>query len=126
MYQTCEAKFLAKCCGPYCCRFLTDAGIDHLREYLNLPAEIVPATLKKSSRPLERGDRYVPFLYLKGFSLVQMIFLLLSVTFTGFQRILGYDRAIWFQSINSFLPGHATAYVGDSCRGFLLNFARLF
>ncbi len=35
--------------------FLTDAGIEFLREYLCLPAEIVPATLKKSSRPLERA-----------------------------------------------------------------------
>eukprot|EP00798_Chlamydomonas_sp_ICE-L_P011381 gene11381-12081_t len=35
--------------------FLTDKGIDYLREYLNLPDEIVPATLKKSTRPLERG-----------------------------------------------------------------------
>lgn len=37
------------------CRFLTDKGIEYLREYLNLPSEIVPATLKKSTRPLERG-----------------------------------------------------------------------
>ena len=37
------------------CRFLTDEGIEFLREYLNLPSEIVPATLKKSTRPLERG-----------------------------------------------------------------------
>mmetsp|Transcript_31032 Transcript_31032/g.73782 ORF Transcript_31032/g.73782 Transcript_31032/m.73782 type:complete len:162 (+) Transcript_31032:116-601(+) len=40
--------------------FLTDEGIEYLREYLNLPAEVVPATLKKSTRPLERrpaGDR---------------------------------------------------------------------
>ena len=36
-------------------RFLTDEGIEYLREYLNLPSEIVPATLKKSTRPLERG-----------------------------------------------------------------------
>ncbi|CAL5223961.1 g6567 [Coccomyxa viridis] len=35
--------------------FLTDEGIEFLREYLNLPSEIVPATLKKSTRPLERG-----------------------------------------------------------------------
>jgi len=35
--------------------FLTDEGIEYLREYLNLPSEIVPATLKKSTRPLERG-----------------------------------------------------------------------
>ncbi|PNH11632.1 40S ribosomal protein S10-2, partial [Tetrabaena socialis] len=35
--------------------FLTNKGIDYLREYLNLPSEIVPATLKKSNRPLERG-----------------------------------------------------------------------
>ena len=37
------------------CRFLTDEGIEYLREYLNLPSEIVPATLKKSTRPLERN-----------------------------------------------------------------------
>eukprot|EP00192_Tetraselmis_astigmatica_P015273 CAMPEP_0117662820 /NCGR_PEP_ID=MMETSP0804-20121206/8254_1 /TAXON_ID=1074897 /ORGANISM="Tetraselmis astigmatica, Strain CCMP880" /LENGTH=155 /DNA_ID=CAMNT_0005469739 /DNA_START=118 /DNA_END=585 /DNA_ORIENTATION=+ len=41
--------------------FLTDEGIEYLREYLNLPAEVVPATLKKSTRPMERrppaGDR---------------------------------------------------------------------
>ncbi len=36
-------------------RFLTDEGIEYLREYLNLPSEIVPATLKKSTRPLERN-----------------------------------------------------------------------
>lgn len=35
--------------------FLTDTGIDFLRTYLNLPSEIVPATLKKSARPMERG-----------------------------------------------------------------------
>jgi len=47
------------------CRFLTDEGIEYLREYLNLPSDIVPATLKKSTRPLERvpdrpprGDRF--------------------------------------------------------------------
>jgi small subunit ribosomal protein S10e len=28
-----------------------------MREYLNLPSEIVPATLKKSTRPLERDSR---------------------------------------------------------------------
>ena len=37
--------------------FLTDEGIEHLRGALNLPAEIVPATLKKSTRPLERDSR---------------------------------------------------------------------
>mmetsp|Transcript_61970 Transcript_61970/g.195889 ORF Transcript_61970/g.195889 Transcript_61970/m.195889 type:complete len:176 (+) Transcript_61970:106-633(+) len=41
--------------------YLTNEGIEYLREYLNLPAEIVPATLKKSTRPMERrppmGDR---------------------------------------------------------------------
>ncbi|KDD76250.1 plectin/S10 domain-containing protein, partial [Helicosporidium sp. ATCC 50920] len=35
--------------------FLTDSGIEYLREYLALPAEVVPATLMKSNRPLERG-----------------------------------------------------------------------
>jgi small subunit ribosomal protein S10e len=35
--------------------FLTDEGVLFLREYLNLPSEIVPATQKKSTRPLERG-----------------------------------------------------------------------
>ena len=34
--------------------FLTDSGIEFLREYLNLTSEVVPATLKKSTRPLER------------------------------------------------------------------------
>lgn len=38
-------------------RFLTDSGIEFLREFLNLPSEIVPATLKKSTRPLERDSR---------------------------------------------------------------------
>lgn len=31
--------------------FLTNEGIEFLRTYLNLPAEIVPATLKKQARP---------------------------------------------------------------------------
>jgi small subunit ribosomal protein S10e len=51
----------------YC--YLTDEGIEYLREYLALPAEIVPATHKKqasrpegrdreeSDRPAFRGDR---------------------------------------------------------------------
>jgi small subunit ribosomal protein S10e len=44
--------------------YLTNDGIEHLRTYLNLPSEIVPATLKKSARPPTRpmggapgGDR---------------------------------------------------------------------
>lgn len=43
--------------------FLTNEGIDFLRTYLNLPSEIVPATLKKSQKPPGRpmggppGDR---------------------------------------------------------------------
>merc|ERR1711975_32221 len=36
--------------------YLTNEGIEYLREYLNLPAEIVPATLKQSRRPASRGD----------------------------------------------------------------------
>merc|ERR1712100_278987 len=35
--------------------YLTNEGIEYLREYLHLPAEIVPATLKKTSRPASRG-----------------------------------------------------------------------
>ncbi|KAI9138707.1 Plectin/S10 domain-containing protein [Paraphysoderma sedebokerense] len=31
--------------------YLTDSGIEYLREYLHLPAEIVPATFKKTARP---------------------------------------------------------------------------
>ncbi|KAJ1657250.1 hypothetical protein IWQ61_002693 [Dispira simplex] len=30
---------------------LTDEGIEYLREYLHLPAEVFPATFKKSARP---------------------------------------------------------------------------
>ncbi|KAG6481013.1 hypothetical protein ZIOFF_057604 [Zingiber officinale] len=44
--------------------YLTNDGIEFLRTYLNLPSEIVPATLKKSARPPARpfgsgppGDR---------------------------------------------------------------------
>ena len=38
-------------------RFLTNEGIEYLREYLNLPADVVPATLKKSARPVGEGRR---------------------------------------------------------------------
>ena len=31
-------------------RFLTDKGIDYLRDYLGLPQDVVPNTLKKSQR----------------------------------------------------------------------------
>ncbi|KAK6947831.1 Plectin/S10, N-terminal [Dillenia turbinata] len=43
--------------------YLTNEGIGYLRNYLNLPSEIVPATLKKSVKPIGRpmggptGDR---------------------------------------------------------------------
>ena len=43
--------------------YLTNDGIEFLRTYLNLPSEIVPATLKKSAKPPGRpfggpqGDR---------------------------------------------------------------------
>ncbi|XP_044505064.1 40S ribosomal protein S10-1-like [Mangifera indica] len=43
--------------------YLTNDGIEFLRTYLNLPSEIVPATLKKSAKPAGRpmggppGDR---------------------------------------------------------------------
>ncbi|RAL38316.1 hypothetical protein DM860_002294 [Cuscuta australis] len=41
--------------------YLTNDGIEFLRTYLNLPSEIVPATLKKSAKPMGRpmgpGDR---------------------------------------------------------------------
>lgn len=44
--------------------FLTEAGIQYLRDYLHLPADIVPATYKKVARPASRpgapqrgGDR---------------------------------------------------------------------
>merc|ERR1711998_590231 len=43
--------------------YLTNEGIDYLQKYLNLPADVVPATLKKSTRAPSRpsamggGDR---------------------------------------------------------------------
>ena len=42
--------------------YLTNEGATYLREYLNLPSDVVPATLKKSVRPPGRptgpsGDR---------------------------------------------------------------------
>merc|ERR1712124_194798 len=36
--------------------YLTNEGIQYLREYLHLPAEIVPGTLKQSGRPVQRSD----------------------------------------------------------------------
>ena len=35
---------------------LTDEGIEYLREYLHLPAETVPDTLKKQSKPEDKGS----------------------------------------------------------------------
>merc|ERR1711924_328739 len=40
--------------------YLTNEGIEYLREYLNLPEEVVPNTLKKSSRPASRGWSVTP------------------------------------------------------------------
>lgn len=37
--------------------YLTNDGIEYLREYLGLPAEIVPATLKKAARPAAAPGR---------------------------------------------------------------------
>merc|ERR1712167_271642 len=34
--------------------YLTNEGINYLQKFLNLPADVVPATLKKSSRPASR------------------------------------------------------------------------
>lgn len=51
--------------------YLTNDGIEFLRAYLNLPSEIVPATLKKQNKPVGRpmggppGDRpryFIPLL----------------------------------------------------------------
>lgn len=52
--------------------FLTNEGIEFFRTYLNLPSDVVPATLKKSAKPIGRpfggppGDRprYVSFISL--------------------------------------------------------------
>ncbi|KAL8181402.1 UNVERIFIED_CONTAM: hypothetical protein K2H54_001080 [Gekko kuhli] len=39
----------------HCYWYLTDEGIAHLRDYLRLPPEIVPATLQRTRRPVARG-----------------------------------------------------------------------
>lgn len=50
--------------------YLTNDGIEFLRTYLNLPSEIVPATLKKSAKPTGRpmggppGDRPRYFIFI--------------------------------------------------------------
>jgi hypothetical protein len=41
---------LARCQSTTKCRFLTAEGVEYLREYLHVPAEIVPATLKSNPR----------------------------------------------------------------------------
>jgi small subunit ribosomal protein S10e len=38
--------------------FLTDEGIEYLRGYLNIPAEVVPATLMKSTRCVTASDPF--------------------------------------------------------------------
>jgi small subunit ribosomal protein S10e len=41
---------------------LTNEGIEYLRQYLNLPAEIVPRTFLKQAKPLRKGlTRFNPF-----------------------------------------------------------------
>ncbi|MBO8666604.1 hypothetical protein INO76_16385, partial [Staphylococcus aureus] len=37
--------------------YLTNEGIQYLRDYLHLPTEIVPATLKRQARQDPRGPR---------------------------------------------------------------------
>ncbi|XP_060870060.1 small ribosomal subunit protein eS10 [Metopolophium dirhodum] len=40
--------------------YLTNEGIQYLRDYLHLPTEIVPATLKRQARQDSRGPRTTP------------------------------------------------------------------
>ena len=64
--------------------YLTNDGIEFLRTYLNLPSEIVPATLKKQMKPGGRpmgppGDRprYIIIALLLGFyCIVDLLWLL--------------------------------------------------
>ena len=37
--------------------YLTNSGIEYLREYLHLPQEIVPATLKKPTKPMDARSK---------------------------------------------------------------------
>eukprot|EP00658_Telonema_sp_P-2_P059285 TRINITY_DN480_c0_g1_i5.p1 TRINITY_DN480_c0_g1~~TRINITY_DN480_c0_g1_i5.p1 ORF type:complete len:138 (-),score=35.49 TRINITY_DN480_c0_g1_i5:150-563(-) len=37
--------------------YLTNEGIDYLQKFLNLPSDVVPATLKKTNRPAFPGGR---------------------------------------------------------------------
>ena len=80
--------------------YLTNDGIEFLRTYLNLPSEIVPATLKKQAKPAGRpfggpsGDRprlvFFPFYddflplaflfllnFVLGFSMLSLLLVLL-------------------------------------------------
>jgi small subunit ribosomal protein S10e len=41
-------------------RYLTNEGIDYLRQYLHLPAEIVPSTLKRTTRSDTARPRAAP------------------------------------------------------------------
>ena len=55
--------------------YLTNEGINYLREYLHLPPEIVPATLKKpskpdSGRPKKSKAHSYRFLQKKNFSMI--------------------------------------------------------
>lgn len=55
--------------------YLTNEGIQYLRDYLHLPPEIVPATLKKPSRPDAKPKKGSPPSLLRPFNL---FFLLLG------------------------------------------------
>jgi small subunit ribosomal protein S10e len=41
-------------------RYLTNEGIDYLRQYLHLPTEIVPSTLKRTTRSDAARPRAAP------------------------------------------------------------------
>jgi len=56
LMQSFTSKELVKCqfSWRYYYWYLTNEGIEYLREYLNLSADVVPNTLKKSTRPPTR------------------------------------------------------------------------
>ncbi|RWW80980.1 hypothetical protein BHE74_00010656 [Ensete ventricosum] len=79
--------------------YLTNDGIEYLRTYLNLPSEIVPATLKKSSRPPPRpfgsgppGDRPRCNFFLQ----CERILLL----FCGFMELIDSETKEWWLGVH--------------------------
>ena len=71
--------------------YLTNSGIEYLREYLHLPQEIVPATLKKPTKPMDARSKKSRTLFSFVFYFFYLKLLKLK-RYTNSRRRTGQDR----------------------------------